>query len=762
MRACFAAAVVAFFLSPLAYGTGFLMPDDARWGGLELESHRVTVDIRDQSARTKVVEVFRNQHSAQLEATFVFPLPKGATVSDFKMYVNGRLVTGEIMEAGSARQVYEDIVRRMRDPGLLEYMDSRLLKLRVFPIPKGSSQEVQITYNETLQAADGLVEYVYPLRTPQACGRTMKDFTLTVNIAASAGIKNVYSPTHGISVHNEDDRHVTAGFEEAGAALDRDFTLFYELSDKDFGAALIDEWPGSGDGYFMLLLSPKINFEADEIAAKDVVFVLDTSGSMKGEKIAQAKKALAFCVNALADKDRFNILPFGISVDRFSRDLSDATATNRGMAAEFIDRIQANGGTNIDAALQAALAMRSDDERPFVIVFLTDGMPTVGETQPEKILAGVQKLNKAGTRIFSFGVGYDVNAKLLDELSQTTKGATQYVEPGGDIEVKVSSFFKQMGDPVLSRIDIDYGNAGVYDIYPPQTGDLFRGGQVIVTGRYRHPGHSTITVKGQGPKGALVFEYPVDFAESGGKTEFVSSVWAGRKITYLLGEIRLHGENSELKEEVIRLSKQFGIVTPYTSYLVTEGSPVARPMPVPMHRQHGGGRIDGPGVSPQMSAQPTEARMERRRASSAETARLKSLGYIDGSVAGSAAPAAALAPSGAAAVQASVAYNELLTDAKADKGRLMQSAGGRTFVNIDGVWVDESAKDSQKTVKVKFGSPEYFRIYEKAGKLKAAFALGERIVISIGNWRLVVTDEEPDKASIDSLDAVLKALEAQK
>ncbi len=575
MRKALLACAAILMLSRTVLATGFMVPSDRRLDCLELESHRVTVEVRGQGAVTTVKEVFRNQYNQQLEATFAFPLPEKAAVTDFRMYVDGRLVTGEIKDAREARDIYQDIVRRMRDPGLLEYAGSNLIKLSVFPIPPHGAQEVRITYAETLAADSGLVEYVYPMRTPQKAVRTMKDFTLSVDITADAGLKNVYSPSHDISVTRVDDRHVKAGFERSGAALDRDFHLFYSLSDKDFGASLISHMARGGDGYFLLLLSPKVEVSPDEVSPKDVVFVIDVSGSMKSGKLDQAKKALLFCVSRLNRDDRFNVVAFSDGVKSMSEEPLPASEDNRARAKDFISGLAAEGGTDIDSALQAALRSGSDKARPSYVVFLTDGEPTVGETDAGQIVKNVAKRSDSSVRVFSFGVGNDVNTKLLDGIAEATNAVNQYVHPDEDIETRVSSFFAKVGDPVLSDIEIGYGGADVYDVLPRKPGDLFTGSQLVLAGRYRDDGRATIVVKGRGGKGQKTFEYPVTFASAGDDNAFVSDLWASRKIAFLLGEIRLHGEKAELRDEVVRLSKEHGIVTPYTSYLVTDGSVVS-------------------------------------------------------------------------------------------------------------------------------------------------------------------------------------------
>ena len=732
---------VTLVLAARALATGFMMPDDRRLSCLQLESHRVTASIEDRSAVTKVAEVFRNQHDRQLEATFVFPLPEGASVSGFKMYVNGKLVTGEIMDAGEARRTYQQIVAQMRDPGLLEYIDSRLMKMSVFPILPRSTQEVRIEYSETLNADNGLVEYVYPLRTPQAAAKTLDDFTLAVDITARAGIKNVYSPSHDVSIHRVDDTHVKASFEKTRAALDKDFHLFYSLTDKAFGASVISYRSAGKDGYFLMLVSPKVKIEEKEIAPKDVAFVLDTSGSMKGDKLEQARRALSFCVTSLNDADRFTIVSFSDEARPLSVEMLSSNSDNRAKAKAFIDDLKAAGGTDINIALSATLNMQEDSKRPFIVVFLTDGLPTIGETDINKIIRTVEDKSRSSARVFCFGVGDDVNTKLLDQLAQVTNATNQYVHPEEDIEVKVSSFFSKVGAPLLSQVEISYGSADVYDVYPKKAGDLFRGGEIVIAGRYKKAGSTTVVLKGKSASGEAAFEYQVSFSDSGNSKKFISNIWAGRKIAYLLGEIRLHGENEELKDEVVRLSKDFGIVTPYTSYFAKEAPPVPQPA------------ID----------------------------RLRSLGYIGGdrmteareasaprplpSTAASAAPheidlyrSADKASTGESAVRASEAYSRLMRNDKATEGREMRSASGRTFVNMGGVWADNTVTKDLQIVHVKFASEAYFRIVDSAPRLREAFALGDKLVLKAGKYCLVIDDDGEESLENANVKAVSAAL----
>ena len=748
MRSVLVAAVLAATLPSVALATGFMMPSEEGLECLRLESHRVTAEIRGQAAVTTVKEVFLNQHDRQLEAQFIFPLPKDAAVTDFKMYVNGKLVTGEIKDAGEARRIYQSIVSRMRDPGLLEYMDSKMLRLSVFPIPPHGKQEVELRYSQTLDVEGGLVEYVYPLKTPQKAAATLQDFTLSVDIRSDAGVRNVYSPTHDVTVRALDDRHATAGFEKSKASLDSDFRLYYQLSDKEFGASVISYKPDGKDGYFLLLVSPKIDVAKDKIAAKDVAFVIDVSGSMSGEKMDQARKALEFCVTSLRDGDRFTIITFSDAVEELPGGLLDATTESRTKAKEFISRIAAGGGTDIHGALLAALKHRPEGSRPFNVVFLTDGLPTVGQTDAGKILSDVREKNTSSTRIFSFGVGYDVNTKLLDELSRTTNASNSYVHPDEDIEVKVSGFFTKIGDPLLASVEVDYGAAEVRDVLPRKMPDLFRGSQLSIAGRYGKAGQATIVLRGDGPDGKRTFEYPVTFASADETGRFVTGIWASRKIGHLLNEMRLSGEKDELKNEVVKLSKEYGIVTPYTSYLVTDGSEVPHDMPQPIRR-----------------------RLHSQAPALEQLERLDSLGYIGAAGGGAARDmdmlSAASAPSsksygyaetGRSAVTASEAAARLAGGDKAAEGALLRSASGRTFANMSGVWVETGLPRDAEVVAVKFASEAYFRLVESAPSLLEALSLGETVVLKAGSYILAIDALGISDADDAKLQEVLKAL----
>src|SRR5262245_10935419 len=398
---------------------------------LAMLNHNVGIAIDDQVAVTHVEQTFRNHTDRRLEATYVFPVPKGAGVTRFTMVVNGKEVTGELVEAKRARDIYTSIVRRTQDPGLLEYIGNDLLQMKVFPIEPRSDQKVSVTYASVADRSSGVVEYVYPLKTDGKATATLEKFSVSATIKSQHGVSNVYSPTHAIGLTRANDREVKVSFDKNQALLDRDFQLFYALGDKDVGLTALAHRPVAGEaGYFTLLVTPKVEIAREYRVPRDVVLVLDTSGSMRGPKMDQARNALKYVLKNLDKGDRFALINFATTVNRYRDDLTEVNDEQLAQAVKWVDKLEATGGTAINDAMLSALALRSKDEgRTFTVVFFTDGQPTIGETNVEKVMTNIMARNTANTRVFTFGVGDDVNATFLDGLAEKTRAVSTYVRP---------------------------------------------------------------------------------------------------------------------------------------------------------------------------------------------------------------------------------------------------------------------------------------------------------------------------------------------
>ena len=382
-------------------------------------------------------------------------------------------------------------------------------------------------------------------------------------------------PSHSVDVNRNGETKAVISFETD--KNDNDFQLFYGLSDNDFGMSLLTYREPGKDGYFLLMLSPKDDIAERELVNKDIVFVLDTSGSMADEgKMEKARSALLFGIRTLREGDRFNVINFAGEEHLMERNVVPASAGNKKRGEDFVNKLKPNGGTNINDALRAAVRQFDSSDRPKMLVFLTDGLPTVGETDINKINQNVKEIKVDGLRLFPFGVGYDVNVNLLDKLASENSGVADYVEPKENLEVKVSNFFTKVSSPVLSNLEMDFGGVNTDLMYPRTLTDIFKGSQLAIIGRYTNAAdveNVTLTLSGKSGKENRTFNYRnLDFPMRADKNDFLPRLWATRRVGWLMEQIRTNGENIELKNEVVDLGTRFGIVTPYTSYLATDGS----------------------------------------------------------------------------------------------------------------------------------------------------------------------------------------------
>jgi len=529
--------------------------------------------VQGQVATTRITQVFLNDLDFAIDGVFFYPLPEDSTFVDFATWEGDKKLRGEVLEKEEARNRYLSIVRKTWDPGLFEYVGANLFQARVFPVPAKGEKKIEFAYSQVLKADHGMVSYVYPLQSgSKANPQPLGSVVLTMSLAADQEIKTIYSPTHKISLNRENDRKAKLSFEEKNAQPDRNFQLFYSLSNADFGMSLMTYREAADEGYFMIIFAPKVEQDNTAIVPKDIIFVMDTSGSMDDKgKITKAIAALKFGVNKLHAGDRFNIVVFNTNSRKFREGLVPASAEIKDAAIKFLENQSALGGTNIEEALKDALGSFGDGDRPRYLVFATDGLPTVGETDPATILKAVSAKNKNKVHLFSFGVGYDVNTYLLDQLAARNNGVADYIAPEEDLEVKLSNFFEKVSSPVMTDLDIDWGNLKVSDIFPRKLPDMFRGTQLTVLGRYSGTGSFPVTLKGKIRNEMRTLKYDKnEFPNISASNDFLPRIWAMRKVGYLLDEIRMSGENAESKNQIVKLAMKYGFVTPYTSYLAAE------------------------------------------------------------------------------------------------------------------------------------------------------------------------------------------------
>jgi len=622
------------------------------------------------------------------------------------MWVDGTPIEAKLMPAGEARAVYDAIVRQLRDPALLEYVGHDAIQANVFPIPPGDERLIEIEYTTLLTADNGLFRYVYPQSAGLYSDTPPAQQSIRVELASDEAIRTLYSPSHRVSIGRDGEFRATVGYEAANPPLD-DFELYYTVSPEEIGLNLLSYQAPGEDGFFVLLVAPGI--QPGEVVAKDVILVLDTSGSMEGEKIVQARSAARYVVEHLNPDDRFAVVDFNTTVNRYAPTLLPAGEAEVAAAATHIDTLFAAGGTNISGALLEAAALVGP-ERPTTILFLTDGLATEGITDTSLLLENVAAALPPNARLFAFGVGDDVDTTLLDTLAQNHRGTTTYVRPGQAIDEAVSAFYARVGAPVLTDIAIDTGGVAVHDVYPVELPDLFAGAQLVVTGRYRGGAPATITLSGVTNGRPQSFIYADQTFRAEGGEAFIPRLWATRAIGHLMQQIRLRGEDAELVQSIVALSTRYGIITPYTSFLIEEDDIVAQ----------------------------TDALVleEAAAALAAPT-----------SVSGAAAVERADAESDLAAAEIPlVAVTRVVTESVVP-GEIVveapvQVAGDRTFFWRGGVWVD-SAYDAAtgEPAVVPFASDAYFELLSARPELGAALALGEEVLVVIEGAAYRITAE---------------------
>jgi Ca-activated chloride channel family protein len=691
---------------------------------LPVKSIQINTTINGQIATTHLEQVFRNDTPYTLEGTYFFPIPETASIVEFAIWENGKKLVGEVRSREEARRIYDEIVRRQRDPGLLEYAGKDLFQASIFPIPPNSDKKLELTYSQVLKAESGTVAYRYPLGTGKnlwqrpipyrendTTTNTQQFGTVSgkIEIEGKEALRNVYSPSHSIDVKRKGETHATISFETKDN--NNDFQLFYGLSNNDFGMSLLTYREPGKDGYFLLQLSPKDSITEKELVNKDIVFVLDTSGSMADAgKMEKARAALLFGIQGLRDGDRFNVINFAGEEHLLESSMIAANADGKKRGRAFVEKLTPNGGTNINDALRAALRQFDSSDRSKMLVFITDGLPTVGESNVEKIIANAKAIRVEGLRLFTFGVGYDVNTTLLDKLASENSGVAEYVEPKEDLEVKVGNFFTKINSPVLTDLAIDFGGVKTDLLYPRQLTDIFKGTQMTLIGRYTNAGdieNAIIKLTGRTGKEMRTFSYPnLEFPMRADKNDFLPRLWATRRVGWLVEQIRSNGENKELRSEIVELGTRYGIVTPYTSYLATDGS----------------FQIDG------ASGNTNTFSIQRREVNKVPSA--SGSGYGNGT--------GGLTTTGQTAIRASKdakekqAADQVISenDDTIQTG-MIKKIGTKTFYLENGVWIDSEFKEEAKLseIKLKFASNEFFDLIAKEKELAQYFSIGEKVVL---------------------------------
>ncbi len=674
----------------------------------------VTISITGRVARVTVEEYFMNTGPMLGEANYVYPIPPDAAFAGLSLWQGDQEMKGEMLDASQARSIYEEIVRRRRDPALVELAGYGLIRARMFPIAPGETKKVTLRYNEIITRQGDALRFRYPIGG-SAAGSAPR--TIRVNVDSAPLYGAAFSPTHQLATTRDGNRLAIA-VSDTGAP--RDLELFLPVR-TTVGASLVTYRPAGEDGYFMLLLSPGAARADATVQPRDIVAVLDVSGSMSGAKIDQAKAALRQLLGTLRESDRFRLIAFSSDVRRFATAWTVATGDARTRATEWVDALSADGGTNIAGALSEAFSARPAAGHLGLVVFLTDGLPTVGESDPERLVA-LADHDRGSYRVFSFGIGYDVNTYLLDRLTEQARGATEYIRPGDNIESAVGALAAKVSSPVLTDVALSAGSAELYDLQPGQMPDLFAGDETVIMGRFRGVGSGewSLSVNGRRNGSTEHFAAAADGAEHS-SNDYVARLWANRKAGALAREVRLHGPTPELLQSLKTLALRYGILTEYTAYLVQEP-------PTPVAQRAAEERmLNAPAPAPAAATGAGAVAKSRRDAAQLQ----------------------------AVTVEADAQMLDEMTRGRAGIAPTTR-VGGRLFMLRDSVWTDLGHKEGQRVVKVAPFSEAYFALLRALPELTKPATLGGKVLVAGSGVSVEIAPEGLDTWAPGQLAALVQ------
>ncbi len=543
---------------------------DGRNLPLTVGYHKVTVDIRDQIARTVIEESFVNRTSSRLEGVFYFPLPQDASISGFGMWINGELVEADVVEKQRAREIYETILREKRDPGLLEWTGGNIFKARVFPIFAHSEKRITITYTQVLPMRNGCCRYRYALRSELLQKHPLRELDITVNVSSAIPLKRVACPSHKTRVR--DDRH-TARIEYSAQEIspERDFELELHVDAAKHPVVFVPHRRGD-DGYFLLLLNAANSAPAGrDLVAEgdplDLVVLADTSGSMSEPDRAAQDAFLAALLGALGETDQFSLAACDVDCAWFRAAAVPATEQNTTAARDFLAARESLGWSDLDRTFAAAARRAGPTTH---VVYIGDGVVTTGDCDPvafaKRLRARVGENNGA---YHAVAPGSSFESVVMTAIATLGNGSWRSIEGADGPQAAACELLAEITRPALKDLQIAFDGFRAARVYPAQLPNLPDGMQQIILGRYL-PEHKrqrgTITVTGQRDGKPVRFREKVSFDADERGNSFIPRLWARQDLEWLLGQ----GRTPEAKADIIALSEEYQIITPYTSLLVLE------------------------------------------------------------------------------------------------------------------------------------------------------------------------------------------------
>ncbi len=729
MRSAIAIFCISFFPSAV-FGQGIILPRPCRPIPCQFDrqcspcqpsgptvvrqSSDVRADLADRVLRYEVTETFVNRGSGIGEADYIFPLPKGAAFQDLKLSINGEMVSGETMSADKARGIYEQIVRQRRDPALVEWMGYGMLRARIFPIAPGEVKKVVVRFQMVAEREGDALRIDYAkgrelssgvVRFASATSEDRPRGSFTLAYPSDAMYGTAYSPTHTLTTTRRGDRR-----EVSVTGSSSEITLLVPVRrTTEPSISVLSYAPRNEDGFALITLSPPAL--APRVTPRDVTLVLDVSGSMSGVKIQQARAAGRQVLATLNASDRFRLIDFSTDVRTFRDGFVRATRENVAEGSRYLESLDASGSTNISGALDAALQESGSADRLGLILFVTDGEPTIGERDPDAIASRVARL-RGNRRIFSFGVGADLNAALIERLAVEGRGTAQFVRPDESVERAVSLVASRLTNPVVTDVRVYADGVRLIKRLPSDAADIFAGQDYVMLARYSGSGDARIRFEGQTANGPVSWTSRVAFPSSSRENSFVARLWATQRIGYLSAEKRKNGASHEIDHEIRELGERYAIPTEFTSYLVVE-----------------------PGMMNQAVATTGDLRRATKSAVALDHVIMTGVAAVP-------SPSAKAFDNARQASEQRAATSLAATDelnAKKD-GSSTRRVGTRVFVLRDGAWIDAARADSSRVVKIKPFSEGYFKLIDAIPELRDVFALGDRVIVATRGMSIEVTD----------------------
>lgn len=548
-------------------------------GACPLKHTSVQANISGFLARVKVIHEFENSFSVPIEAVYKFPLSQNSAVDSMIMKIGQRTIRGQIRRREEAQQIYEKARSEGKTAGLLNQERPNVFTQAVANILPYENILVEISYVETLRYEEGSYEFVFPMTIgeryipssvtdasnispPIAKTRAGHQVSLEVNLDAGVPIEEIRSTSHEIEILNISSGSARISLKQLQVIPNKDFILRYDVTGKHLTDALLTHQNGS-NGFFKLILQPPDRFGITDVSPKEIVFVLDTSGSMSGFPLEKAKESMRYALQNLNPQDTFNLITFSGDTHILFEKPVAATPENLLKAQRFLESRSGSGGTEMMKAIRAALMPTRSQEHIRIVCFMTDGY--VGNEA--EIIAEIQRYPNA--RVFSFGIGSSVNRYLLDKMAEEGRGEVEYVSLNDDGSKAARRFYERVRYPLLTDISIDWNGLPVEDIYPKKINDLFSSKPVIVYGRYTKAASGTIKLKGKAGNQIFYREISVNLPWNQTKHDVLATLWARTKIDDLTRTDYLD-RNNEIRESITELGLQYGLLTKFTSFVAVE------------------------------------------------------------------------------------------------------------------------------------------------------------------------------------------------